>query len=137
MLNFFYRARNKKGFTLIELIVVIAILGILALIAIPRFAGVRGTANQGVAISNVTNIQRAAEMAAATANTTLALVTDGQIETALGQTFADLAGNPPGASYGFDQANGVATVSGITTPGDIDGDGDTDAAFDYGDIVSN
>ena len=35
----FQRLKNKKGFTLIELIVVIAILGILALIAIPRFAG--------------------------------------------------------------------------------------------------
>jgi prepilin-type N-terminal cleavage/methylation domain-containing protein len=30
---------NKKGFTLIELIVVIAILGILAVILIPRFTG--------------------------------------------------------------------------------------------------
>ncbi|SMP48858.1 competence type IV pilus major pilin ComGC [Anoxynatronum buryatiense] len=33
------KLKNRKGFTLIELIVVIAILGILALIAIPRFTG--------------------------------------------------------------------------------------------------
>jgi len=45
MLRFFNkRIHNRKGFTLIELVVVIAILGILALIAIPRFAGIRDRA---------------------------------------------------------------------------------------------
>ena len=35
------KLRSKKGFTLIELIIVIAILGIIALIAVPNLAGIR------------------------------------------------------------------------------------------------
>jgi len=35
------KKRKKKGFTLIELIIVIAIIGILAVIAVPKFAGIQ------------------------------------------------------------------------------------------------
>jgi type IV pilus assembly protein PilA len=44
--------KNKKGFTLIELIVVIAILAILAAIAIPTFIGVTQNAQTTVIVAN-------------------------------------------------------------------------------------
>ena len=41
--------RNKKGFTLIELIIIIVILGILAAIAIPKYIDMKSEANKAVA----------------------------------------------------------------------------------------
>jgi prepilin-type N-terminal cleavage/methylation domain-containing protein len=51
--------KNKKGFTLIELIIVIAILAILAAIAIPMFTGITESANNAVNQANASNIATA------------------------------------------------------------------------------
>jgi len=41
-----YRLKNQKGFTLIELVIIIVILGILAAVAIPKYQNISGEARE-------------------------------------------------------------------------------------------
>jgi len=57
MFNWLKKQKNQKGFTLIELMIVIAIIGILAAIAIPQFSSYRAKSYNTAAISDVRNLR--------------------------------------------------------------------------------
>ena len=54
--------KNRKGFTLIELIVVLAVLAIIMAIAVPRFMGVRESAALDSDISTIASVAKLVEL---------------------------------------------------------------------------
>lgn len=53
---------NKKGFTLVEIMIVVAIIGLLAAIAIPNFIRARTTAQKNACIANLKQLQGAIQV---------------------------------------------------------------------------
>lgn len=129
MFKFIRKKMNKKGFTLVELLVVIAVLGIIAGIAIPRMSGVTDGFRQKADLETARNLNRQVQIkiqmgdiVPTTALTTVqfAVAPNGHEPAAdtdqyFGETFTD---NPQTAAGGtfLIQINETQTIISAVTP---------------------
>ena len=113
---------NKKGFTIVELVIVIAVIAILAAVMIPTFSGIVGKAQDSAALQKASAAYKEAYANA---------LADGKIDASDEYTVGDIAFKftqaadgkisctaTPGANFGdykVEITNGVVSVSRKTT----------------------
>lgn len=135
------QAAARRGFTLVEVLIVVVILGVLASIVVPAFGGTTDEARKGAFITELQIFADAAEYASAKTGGLIEDSSTGDVPPEL-EPYIDSAGwldgTPIGGEWDIEaNENGVTLAIGVHFQGDNPGDEfmqDIDARFDNGDL---
>lgn len=110
MMNKLTKMRKRKGFTLIELVIVVAIIGILSLMILPQFNNVTSDAKVKTFESNCQTVTSAIGMYQAGNDGEYPGSTD-ELKPYINGGWDSLTDNPKGASYSYDPGTKTFTAS--------------------------
>lgn len=120
------KKNNKKGFTLVELVIVVAVMAVLVAVAIPTVKSITGTAKEAVTETNCRTIESVLKMKEAElvkdGDGAGSLTTNAQVEGAIDAAKLGIQGKAAAGQnaaapvvYYYDNGNGVVSA---TNPGD-------------------
>ena len=146
----FLKLRSRKGFTILELLIVIAVIAILVGIALPRFKGMKDEGNYAKAKGELRTIQTAVEsyyihnssaypgnINAALTGATPQIIATSPID-AFGTAIYGYGKSPNGNYYAIWSVGpgGAATITGIDNTGAITGTAGDDIYLTNGTVSS-
>ena len=108
-----HASRLQKGFTLVELVVVIVVLGILAAVALPRFIGLQGDARFAKRQAVLGAVRSASALARAAAVVRSQTGATGTV-TMEAATVNVVNGYPAATAAGIEVAANLGTIDGVT-----------------------